>query len=365
MLALFILTGYGVACLLLRYPSRWLLAGYVGVMVVVFLWLKKYAFLVFFLPPALFEHPVNIIGLSYILFRQIHFLVDVAQGDIAELSLWTYLNYQLNLLTLLAGPIQRYQEFTEDWNACRPRASDHYELLCAYQRILIGLLKVSFIAALCLSYYQVYLDTLDRAAGGSIPMTRLFALKYFGLIFLLYPAYVYFNFSGYCDVVIGSGLLVGQRIPENFNQPYLSRNMIDFWTRQHMTLGFWIRDYLFTPMYKGIAERWPEKAPSLAFLCYFVALFLAGVWHGATLNFVIFGLLHGAGVSAAKLWEMFLTWRYGRSGFKKYLQLQSVRVLAVGLTLSFVCFTFLFFTPDVDRKLRILGAVFFSVTGLS
>ena len=77
------------------------------------------------------------------------------------------------------------------------------------------------------------------------------------------------------------------KLPENFDQPYLSRNVIDYWTRFHRTLGFWIRDYLFLPLYKGVAERWPERADSLAFLCYFVAFFVAGIWHGPTANFVV------------------------------------------------------------------------------
>ena len=101
--------------------------------------------------------------------------------------------------------------------------------------------------------------------------------------------------------------------------------MIDFWTRQHMSLSFWIRDYLFSPLYKSFAQRWPQQAASLAFVCYFVAMFLAGVWHGASFNFVIFGLLHGAGVSTVKLWEMFLTRTIGCAGVKEYLQQPVVR----------------------------------------
>ena len=91
------------------------------------------------------------------------------------------------------------------------------------------------------------------------------------------------------------------KLPENFNQPYLARNVLDFWTRFHRTLGFWIRDYLFLPLYKSVAERWPKRADSLAFLCYFVAFFVAGVWHGPTANFAVFGLLQAVGASAAKL----------------------------------------------------------------
>jgi D-alanyl-lipoteichoic acid acyltransferase DltB (MBOAT superfamily) len=124
-----------------------------------------------------------------------------------------------------------------------------------------------------------------------------------------------------------------------------------------MTLSFWIRDYVFTPLYKAIAERWPRAATTAVYPCYFVAFFLAGVWHGSTFNWVIFGMLHGAGVSAAKLWETFLTRRWGRKGFKEYLQNRAIRIAAIAATLNFICFTFVFFTPDMQRKWTIAKAI--------
>jgi D-alanyl-lipoteichoic acid acyltransferase DltB (MBOAT superfamily) len=135
-------------------------------------------------------------------------------------------------------------------------------------------------------------------------------------------------------------------VPENFNRPYLARNMIDFWTRWHMSLTFWIRDYIFTPTYMGIARRWPARAAGLAFLCYFLALFLAGVWHGATWNFVVFGVLNGIGVSAAKLWENVLIARYGRPGLRRYLSSPPVRRLAQVANFHFVCLTIVFLRPE-------------------
>src|SRR5206468_5283020 len=132
-------------------------------------------------------------------------------------------------------------------------------------------------------------------------------------------------------------------------RPWLSRNVLYFWTRFHRTLGFWVRDYLFMPMYKGIAERSPRWAPSLAFLCYFAAFFLAGIWHGATAGFAVFGLLQGAGASAAKLWEMRITQRRGRAGLRRYLESQPIRVAAIVATLHYYAFSVLFFFPGTLR----------------
>jgi D-alanyl-lipoteichoic acid acyltransferase DltB (MBOAT superfamily) len=166
------------------------------------------------------------------------------------------------------------------------------------------------------------------------------------LRFYFFPAFVYFNFTGYCDIVIGGAALFGIRVPENFDRPYLARNMIDYWTRWHRTLSFWIRDYIFTPLYVSIARRRASLASNLAFACYFVALFLAGVWHGATWNFVVFGLLNGAGVSAAKLWENIIVARVGRAGLRRYLASSPILYAARFSTFHFVCLTMFFLQPE-------------------
>jgi alginate O-acetyltransferase complex protein AlgI len=358
-LALFLLSGYAVATLLRARPRALVLAVYIAALTALFVYLKKYTALDVLLPHAWLDHPVAIVGLSYMLFRQIHFVVDVAQGEVEAPRLWTYLNYQTNFATLLAGPIQRYQDYARDWDRSAPLALTSIERLGQYQRIFIGVIKVVVFATLCTTVYEASYAALLRAiapehAGEA---SRLYLLRQFVAMFYAYPAFVFFNFSGYCDIVIGAAALLGMKLPENFDRPYVSRNMIDFWTRQHMSLSFWIRDYLFTPMYKAIVERQPEHALAAAYLCYFVAFLLAGIWHGSTMNFVVFGLLHGAGVSAVKVWEAIIIKRAGRKGLKEYLQIGWVRAVAIFVTLNFVSFAFMFFTPDLERKLGVLGGV--------
>jgi alginate O-acetyltransferase complex protein AlgI len=107
-----------------------------------------------------------------------------------------------------------------------------------------------------------------------------------------------------------------------------------------------------------VAERWPKQSDSLAFLCYFVAFFVAGVWHGPTANFVVFGFLQGLGVSAAKLWERHLIKRRGRAGLKQYLQSSRIRAVAIAGTLHFECFSLLFFPVDLHAALQMLRTVF-------
>jgi alginate O-acetyltransferase complex protein AlgI len=331
----FVLSGFVIARLLIWRPSTLLMAGYLIGLTIAFVILKQYAFLRLVAGDSLVAHGLDLIGLSFIFFRQIHVIVDVKQSEIRDLTLWSYLCYQFNLFTLLAGPIQRYQRFNEDWQTLTPTLKDAHEVRVAILRILIGVIKVAVIADACLELAsRAYVE--PEVFGGWARVVR----------FYFFPAYVYFNFTGYCDIVISGAALAGLRVPENFDRPYLARNMIDYWTRWHRTLSFWIRDYIFTPLYMAIARRQPKSAPRLVFLCYFIALFLAGVWHGATWNFVAFGVLNGIGVSAAKIWENWIVAHYGRQGLRNYLASKPIKWIARVSTLHFACLTMFFLQPE-------------------
>jgi len=358
-LAAFLASGYPVGQALRARPRRGLLALYLVALLTAFVVVQKYAFLEPIGSGRLLHHTLAVTGLSYMLFRQIHYLVDALQGQIPRTSPAAWFNYQVNLFAIMAGPIQRFQEFEPAWRDPQPLLADRHEILHAHLRILLGVVKVAGIAAI-LQYVRdkAWLQLLDAAAEpGSIG--RLEILARFAAAFYGYPAYLYFNFSGYCDIVIGGAALFGQRLPENFDRPWRSRNILDFWSRWHQTLGFFIRDYLFMPMYKSIVERLPRQAPSLAFLCYFFAFLLAGIWHGSTANFAIFGALHGLGASAAKLWETAIVRGFGRPGLRRYLASEPIRRAAIFATGHYVCFALLFFPEAPSRvlsALRLLGA---------
>jgi D-alanyl-lipoteichoic acid acyltransferase DltB (MBOAT superfamily) len=352
-LAVFVLSGYGVARIVMAHPRRIILVGYLVLLIAAFLVLKRYVFIKVLLPEALFRRAVATVGLSYMLFRQIQVVVDAFQGQVQELTLWNYVNYQINLFGFVAGPIQRYQEFCRSWVDLGPILTDAESILHAYLRIFLGVLKITLVAGLCLSLFESCSLVLGDAATTQRESHGKRILQLLEL-FYSYPLYIYFNFSGYCDMVIAGAALVGLRMPENFIRPYLSRNMIEFWTRWHRTLGLWIRDYVFTPMYKAIASRWPARAASCAFLCYFVAFFLAGVWHGSTWNCVVYGFLNGLGLAVTKLWENHLIKKHGRPWFRSYLQNPAIRVAAIVTTLNFVCLTIFFFASDLEKTYQIV-----------
>lgn len=347
-LALFVGMGYLTARLLRRFPRKIILVLYLVILLSAFIVLKEYAFARALLPSALFQRIIATVGWSYILFRQIHVAVDAYEGQVESLSLWNYLNFQLNVFGFVAGPIQHYQEFCECWNDLAPVLNDTESILRAYLRIFIGVVKIALLGQLCLELFTSSSNLLNDAVQAAHETQGTRILQFVAILYS-FPLYMYFNFSGYCDMVIAGASLLGMKMPENFDRPYLSRNMIDYWTRWHRTLGFWIRDYIFTPMYKAIAARWPAKAASCVFLCYFVAFFLAGAWHGSTWNFVLYGFLNGLGLAVTKLWENHLVKARGRSGLRAYLQNPVIRVAAIAVTLNYVCFTLLVFPSDLGR----------------
>ncbi len=328
------------------------LASYIVLLTGAFLLLKRYRFLELVLPHRLFNESLILIGLSYMLFRQIHFIVDTAESQIDGATLWEYLNYQLNPFTLIAGPIQRFQDFRESFSTLKRLTYDWFEMARLHARLFTGIVKVALVGAL-------FLRWTEMAAAAQLHIWRGADVARFAVLFYFYPLYIYFNFSGYCDIAIAAAAIAGMRLPENFDRPYLARNAIDYWTRWHITLTHWIRDYIFTPLYKGGIQRWPSRARPLTYIAYFVALFLAGVWHGSSWNFMVFGLLHGAGVSATKMWEDHIIRRRGRKGLREYLKSRPTRALAIAVTMHFVCFTFLFFPTDLRGRVQFLRRFLF------
>ena len=350
-MGVFVLIGFAmVRAAQSQLRGLWL-SLFIGVLVAAFLYVKSYQFLTLAIPSGLLDHPIALIGISYMLFKLIHMLVDGWQRELVPVRFMTYVNYQLGFFTLLAGPIQRYNDFAKFWESIGTALPQRREVLLAWSRILTGMIKMALIGGFALSWY-------DRASGLALSTDDAFrAIAGLGVLFYAYPAFVFFNFSGYTDIVIGAGKLFGLDLPENFNRPYLARNMVDFWNRWHITLSTWVRDYVFMTSYKWVATKWSVQARRLGYLLAFMSLLLAGIWHGATWNFVLFGLVHGVGVASAQIYGQSLRSVVGAAGVRRYLQNRWITGLAVFGTFHYVCFGFMFFAPGLSRTTDILWNV--------
>jgi D-alanyl-lipoteichoic acid acyltransferase DltB (MBOAT superfamily) len=276
------------------------------------------------------------------IFKFIHMLVDQWQGQLAPYNLWQYLSYQLSFFTVTAGPIQRYNDFRKYWEEVDLTPSETRDSLLLWIRILSGMIKIGVLGALA-----------NSAFSGALPRYEYGLTAFFTCLYA-YPAYLYLNFSGYTDVMIGVAGLLGFRLPENFNKPFLARNVLDFWDRWHISLTHWIRDYVFMSSYKAAATHFPTAARYWSYILLFFALFVAGIWHGTTDGFVLFGILNGLGAAATRAYGDVLRATLGRSGLHAYMTNPLIRCVAVGVTLHYVCICQLFFAMDVDRALALL-----------
>ncbi|MBF0541684.1 MAG: hypothetical protein HQK91_09585 [Nitrospirae bacterium] len=283
----------------------------------------------------------KLLGLSYILFRQLDILIQMNSGLIDKIDIVDYLNYLFSFWTIMAGPIQRFNEFKESIYAELKPLSEKENLKCLH-RAANGMIKVLVIGLFFDNIVDNALKHYPPYNGN--PLMFLSQVKYFIEIFYSYPLFLYFNFSGYCDVVIAMGKWSGFTLPENFDKPYLARNVIEFWNRWHITLSLWVKDYLFQPLFKwlisGILSKHILKAQ---YLSIFITFFLVGLWHGATVNFAIFGILQGIGMAASMYYRDTLQRKYGKQWYKEYLNNKKIAFIERFICLHYFSFSLMFF----------------------
>ena len=328
----FLLLGYAGLFLLQRGVSvsaRWSILA----VIFVYIWLKQYTVL----PQSIFlRSPYLTLGLSYIFFRVLHLLIETRDGTLKQrVGPFAFLMYCLNFTTFVSGPIQRYEVFAEDQFAAEPMPLGPRVIGLQLERIIRGFFKVN-VLALLLHAFQV--DALEQLTHPYAPLQlRIWAAL---RLAILYPFFLYCNFSGYIDIVIALARLMRLRLPENFNRPFAASSCIEFWNRWHITLSNWLKTYVYNPLLMTLMGRFSSLTlqPFLGVFCFFVTFFLIGVWHGRTSEFIFFGVLTGAGMSVNKLWQLGMARTFGRKGYKK---LAENRVyLAFGRGLNFVWFAF-------------------------
>lgn len=348
---LFVALGYALTVAAVRQRYRDLV-GAIVVCTSLFLYLQQYEFLGLLLPDEAFPRFLSTIGLSFLFFKIVHVIVDAYSGTLGRVDVLTYLNYCLNFSTYAMGPIQRFQDYRAQWDGEEPSLPFRFEPhLDAVVRILLGLVKVYVIAP--------WLEPLAFR-----PDTNLLDLNATGFIVQSYAFWIFLflNFSGYCDVVIAIGSLFGVRPPENFNRPYLARNIPDFWLRQHRSLTLWLTDYVFTPLYrKTLSTRWLARHKLLAVnLSLMITMLASGLWHGTTFSFLLFGLAHGLWMVVYRTWDAMLHRRLGRQAVQRFRQHWLVHAGGVFLTFNATAFTFVFFRVSPEALLQAFRATVLS-----
>jgi alginate O-acetyltransferase complex protein AlgI len=215
------------------------------------------------------------VGLSYVTFQMISYMIDVWRGNIpAEKNFVKLATYLLFFPKIVSGPLARYKPFSEQLNQLSPSTED---VATGFRRLLGGFIKRTLIAN--------QLGLVANAAF-NLPTPNL-EPRFAWLALFAYAFQIYFDFSGYTDMAIGLGMMVGIRLPENFNFPYIAQSISDFWRRWHITLTTWFREYVFYPLERR-RFKWAGQQINILFV-----FLLTGLWHGFMPTFIVWGLLHG------------------------------------------------------------------------
>ncbi len=229
--------------------------------------------------PAL--RPLSFLGVSYMSFRAAQVLIEIYDGHIRELSLLDLSYFLLFFPSVASGPIDRYRRFSADLH--QERSGEEYgELL--RQGVWKLMTGAFYHFALGELIWQFWLARLPEH-GFLATWSYLYG----------YTFYMFFNFAGYSRMAVGTAVLLGVQMPDNFNRPFLSVDMKDFWARWHISLSTWLRDYVYNRFaLASLRGKWFKNPRVGSCLGYFITMTLMGLWHGLTPGYLVYGLYHGA-----------------------------------------------------------------------
>jgi alginate O-acetyltransferase complex protein AlgI len=286
------------------------------------------------------------LGFSYVAFRLIHTLRDRQNGRLPGVTLEEYFIYILFFPAFTAGPIDRIERFITDLHTAAPHSAE--KLGQAWKRLFVGVIK-KFILA----------DLLAMMALNGVNAGQIQSAGWAWILLYAYSFQIFFDFSGYTDIAIGLAGMMGVRLPENFNKPYLQTNLTLFWNNWHMSLTQWFRAYFFNPLTRALRSAKKPLPMEWVLLITQIATFtLIGLWHGITLNFIAWGLWHGIGLYGQNrntaLSKPFTAW------LEKHPRLNKVsRVFSTLLTFHYVALGWVWFAlPSINVSLATFSKLF-------
>ncbi len=281
------------------------------------------------------------VGYSYFSFRLLHTIIDRKRIAETGLSLREYFTYLVFFPAYIAGPIDRVESFTKHLRSSISRF-DQSSFMNGFLRIARGIL-LKFILADSLGLFS-----LNSQSVGHIQHPIWAWIIVYGYAFR-----ILFDFAGYTDIAIGLGKLAGIQLPENFSQPYLSRNVTLFWNRWHITLTQWFRTYYFNPVTRYLRSNFNQINPwVIIFSTQITTMLLIGLWHGISWNFVFWGLWNGLGLFMHNRWSTLVVPRFEK--LRDFSKTTSGYVFSVALTFNFIALGWVWFAlPTTNESIRV------------
>ena len=273
-------------------------------------------------------HLLAFIGISYMSFKTIQIMLEISDGLIKEkISVKDYLQFLLFFPTVSAGPIDRSRRFLKEINEVMPR-KEYLELAGdGVYRIVLGLL------------YKIVLSTYVYQILLALNNTDIvvYSIKYM----YLYTLYLFFDFAGYSLMAVGSSNILGIQTPMNFNKPFLSVDIKDFWTRWHITLSTWLRDFVFSRvLMQVIRKKWFKNRLHNATYAYMVNMLVMGFWHGLSVSYIVYGFYHGVLMAGFEVYQKKSTF------YKKNKNKNWYKLLSWFVTMNLVMIGFFIFSGE-------------------
>jgi alginate O-acetyltransferase complex protein AlgI len=288
---------------------------------------------------------IFLIGVSYFSFKAIHTIVEAYRRSIPAVEGLVYLNYITFFPAFVSGPISRYPHFAAQMGPVE-RGTLRRDLAQGGERIVHGLFKKLVLVKLIFPYVLGQGTPLGAMGAGEVAV-GLYA----------YALYFYFDFAGYTDMAIGAARLMGMELPENFNRPFLQKNIRELWSSWHMSLTNWLVDYIYWPLVRKLRNReFFQARPVLLSIVGMNATFIAcGAWHGEAFHFILWGIYHGMGISLLMLYQ-----RQKRSirvpAVQRYFRSRASHVVGAVGTFHFFALGLALFVLDLQQLRELLGA---------
>lgn len=270
-------------------------------------------------------HLFQILGISYVTFRTAQIIIEIFDGVINEINFLEFTGFLIFFPSISSGPIDRSRRFSEDWNKVYKR-NEYINLLGdGIEKILIGILYKFVLAAIFYKIEESFIESYS-----------FLSMLFYGYS---YGFYMFFDFAGYSLMAIGTSYILGIKIPENFNKPFISKDIKEFWDRWHITLSHWFRDFVFSRfVMKCIKKKWFSTKLQRASVGFIVNMLIMGVWHGITPYYILYGLYHGILLAVTE------TYQKKSKFYKKNKKKKWYQVLSWFITLNLVMFGFLIFS---------------------
>lgn len=279
----------------------------------------------------LIHRNVGFLGVSYLTFKVIQVLIETYDDLIQYMNVFDFAYFILFFPTISSGPIDRSRRFMEDANKAfsRDEYIDNFKKGC--YKLFKGVF-FKFVLGMLVSVF--WMSKIPKTGGFINTLNYMYA----------YSFYMYFDFAGYSFMAVGVSYILGILTPDNFNIPYLSRDIKDFWNRWHMSLSFWFRDFVYTRfVMAGLKHKILKNRYTVSYIGFMITMMTMGIWHGTEMHYIVYGMYHGILLCLTDFIERH--WKFYKKSRNKF----SFNLLSTIITFNLVCFGFLIFSGKLFK----------------